>query len=58
MPNQALQLPDERVESTLPGPDRAQSDDFRAICLGDLGDRDGLFMDIHADGERARLSHG
>jgi hypothetical protein len=26
--------------------------------LGDIGDRDGRFMDIHSDVERARLSHG
>jgi hypothetical protein len=50
-----LQLPDERVDSTLPGPDRAQGDDFRALFLGHRGDRDGRFMAIHADGERARL---
>ena len=53
-----LQLPDALVESTLPGPDCAQRHDFRAIFLGDRGDRDGRFMDIHSDGERARLSHG
>ena len=28
-----LQLPDELVDITLPGPDRAQRDDFRAIFL-------------------------
>ena len=50
-----LQLPDELVDITLPGPDCAQRDDFRAIVLGDISDRDGLFMDIHADVERARL---
>ena len=53
-----LQWPDELVEITLPGPDRAQRDDVRAICLGDLSDRNGLLMDIHADVERTRLSHG
>ena len=53
-----LQWPDERVDSTLPGPDRAQRDDFRTLFLGDRGDRAGLFMDIHSDVERARLSHG
>jgi hypothetical protein len=52
------QLSDELVDITLPGPDRAQRDDFRAICLGDISDRHGLLMDIHADVERARLSHG
>ena len=50
-----LQLPDERVDITLPRPDRAQGDDFRAIFLGDVSDCDGLFMDIHSDVERARL---
>ena len=37
-----LQWPEERVDITRPGPDRPQRDDFRAICLGDRGDRDGL----------------
>jgi hypothetical protein len=53
-----LQLPDELVAITLPGPDRAQREDLRARVLGDRGARDGLFMDIHSDVERARLSHG
>jgi hypothetical protein len=53
-----LQLPSALVDSTRPGPDCAQRDDFRALCLGARGDRDGLFMDIHADVARARLSHG
>jgi hypothetical protein len=53
-----LQLPDEFVDIALPGPDCAHRDDFRAIFLGDIGDRDGRFMDIHSDVERARLSHG
>ena len=52
------QLPDARVDITLPGPDRPQRDDFRAIFLGDLGDRDGLCMDIHPSVECARLRHG
>jgi hypothetical protein len=26
--------------------------------LGAIGDRDGLFMDLHSDVERARLRHG
>jgi hypothetical protein len=53
-----LQVPEALVDITRPGPDRAQRDDFRAIVLGDRGDRDGLLRDIHADVERARLSHG
>ena len=53
-----LQLPDARVDSTLPGPDWAQSNDVRARVLGDRSACDGRFMDIHADGERARLRHG
>ena len=52
------QVPEALVESTLPGPDRAPSADFRAICLGDRSDRHGLVMAIQSDGERARLSHG
>jgi hypothetical protein len=53
-----LPLPDALVAITLPGPDRAQRTDFRALCWGDRGDREGRFMDIHSDVERARLSHG
>ena len=49
---------DARVDITLPGPDRPQRDDFCAIFLGDLGDRDGLCMDIHPSVECARLRHG
>ena len=53
-----LQWPDALVASTRPGPDRAQRDDCRTLCLGDISDRTGLLMDIHADVARARLSHG
>ena len=53
-----LQWPDERVDRTLPDPDRAKGDDGCPTCLGDLGNRDGRFLDIHSDVERARRSHG
>ena len=52
------QWPDELVEITRPGPDRAQSEDFRALCLGDISDRHGRLMDIHSAVARARLRHG
>jgi len=50
-----LELPDQLVDITLPSPDRAEGDDLCAMVLGDIGDRDGLFMDIHSNVERARL---
>src|SRR5262249_18086071 len=52
------QLPDKLIDITLPGPDSAEGDDLCAMCLGDIGDCTGLFMDIHSDVERARLWHG
>jgi hypothetical protein len=53
-----LQVPDEPVDITLPGPDRTQIDDFGMVFLGHVSDGDGLFMDIQTDIERARLVHG
>jgi hypothetical protein len=50
-----VQLPHERIDLTLPSPNCAEGDDLRTICLGTIGDGDGLLMDIHPDVERARL---
>ena len=50
-----LEPPDKLVDITLPGPDRAEGDNLGTMCLGNLGDGDGLCMDLHSDGERARL---
>jgi len=53
-----LELPDKLIDITLPGSDSAKGDDFCAIVLGDVGDRDRLFVDISSDIKRARLLHG
>jgi hypothetical protein len=45
---------DELVEVTLPRLDGTEEDDLRGMVLGHIGDRDGLFMDIQSDLERAR----
>jgi len=49
------QGPEQRVNIALPCADRAEGDDLRTMGLGDIGDRHGLLMDIHANVERARL---
>jgi hypothetical protein len=49
------QLPKQLIDITLPGSNGAEGDNRGTLCLGDRGDGDGLFMDIHANGERARL---
>jgi hypothetical protein len=53
-----VQLPDELVDSTLPRPKRAEGDARRPVCLGNIGNGDGRLMDLHANGERARLGQG
>jgi len=53
-----LQLPDERIDIALARADRAEGDDLSVMCFGNVGHRDRLLMDIHADVERARLWHG
>ena len=50
-----LEPPEKLVAITLPRPNRPEGDDVRAVFLGTLGDGEGLLMDIHANGERARL---
>jgi len=51
-------LANQCVEVALAGADSPQGDDLRAVVLGDVGDRDGLLMDIQADIRPARLGHG
>jgi hypothetical protein len=53
-----LQLPSQLSNSALPGSDRAEGDDLRAMGLGDVGDRTSLFVDISSARKRARLVHG
>ena len=52
------QLPEQLITIALPGSDRTEGDDLRAMVLGDIGDRDRLFVDILSDIKRARLLHG
>jgi hypothetical protein len=53
-----LQPTDELIDITLSRPDVAEGDDFGVVVLGDIGDGNRVFMDIHSDAERARLVHG
>jgi hypothetical protein len=53
-----LQATDEVVDVTLSRPDVAEGDDLGVVVLGSISDRDGFFMDIQPDLERARLVHG
>jgi hypothetical protein len=53
-----LQPPDELSDVTLPRPNVTEGDALGVVFLGDRGDRDRVLMDIHADGERAKLGHG
>jgi hypothetical protein len=46
------------INIALPGPNSAEGEDLRAMVLGHIGDRDGLFVDISSDIKRARLLHG
>ena len=52
------ELPEQLVDSTRSGPDRAEGDDLRARVLGSRSDGAGCLRPIHADVERARLFHG
>jgi hypothetical protein len=52
------QLSKQGVEVPLAGTDSPQGDGLRAVVLGHRSDRDGRFMDIQADIQHARLSHG
>jgi hypothetical protein len=39
----------------LPSTDGAEIGDFSAVILSDIGDGDGLFVDIHPDEKRVKL---
>ena len=51
-------LTDELIDVTLSCTDVAEGDDFSVMFLGDIGDGNRVFMDIHTDVKRARLAHG
>jgi hypothetical protein len=56
-----LQLTHELIDVGLPGADGAEVSDLGIVIVSDIGDRDGLFMDINANEkriERGRLCHG
>jgi hypothetical protein len=52
------ELPDALGDRTLPGPNRAAGDNLGPMVLGAIGESDGLFRPLHADGERGRLCQG
>ena len=51
-------LPHELVDIALACTDSAKGEDLSMVFLRDIGDGNRVFMDIHADGERARLWDG
>jgi len=51
-------LADEGLAITLAGADRPHVGDLSTMIVRHVGDRNGLFVDIHADKECARLGHG
>jgi hypothetical protein len=53
-----VQLAHERVNVGLPGADGPKVDDLGVVCFGNIGHRDGLFVDVQSDVKRARLAHG
>jgi hypothetical protein len=48
----------EVIDSARSRPDGPEGDDLGVMFVGDIGDRDRLFMDIHSDVERARRCPG
>jgi hypothetical protein len=51
-------LAEELIESTLAGAKGAAGGHLGAMILGHLGNRNGLFVNVHADEECARLRQG
>jgi hypothetical protein len=50
-----VQPPDALIDVTLSRPEIAEGDDLGVTFVGDIGDRNRVFMDIHSDVTRARL---
>ena len=46
------------IDVTLSRPEIAEGDDLGVTVVGDIGDRNRVFMDIHSDVPRARLVSG
>jgi hypothetical protein len=53
-----VQLAHEWITVAWPSANGAQVDDLSVVIFGDIGHRDGIFVDIQTDRERARLVHG
>jgi len=53
-----LPLADEWIAGTLSCTDGAAGDDFGVVCLGDVRHGQRLFLDLQAEGKRARLVPG
>jgi hypothetical protein len=51
-------FPDELVDIALARTEGTEVDGLSMVFLGDIGDCNRVFMDIHTDVERARLVHG
>jgi hypothetical protein len=50
-----LHFPDEVVDIALACTNGAEGDNLSVVFLGNVGNGNRLFLDIHSDGERARL---
>jgi hypothetical protein len=53
-----LTLADEVLNVGLPGADAAEGDALSIVLFGDRGHRDGLFVHIQPNIQRARVIHG
>jgi hypothetical protein len=53
-----LELTDESIDVTLTGANIPDRDDLSAVVLSDIGNGNGLFVDIQSDIDRGRLVHG
>jgi hypothetical protein len=53
-----LELTDEFIDVTLTGPNISERDDLSVVCFGNIGNGNGLLVDIPSDVKRARLMHG
>jgi hypothetical protein len=53
-----LHLADPLIDVTLAGANGAKVDNLSAMILRDIGDSNGVFVDVHSDIECVRLGHG
>jgi hypothetical protein len=52
------QLADEVINVTVAGADGPEVDDLSVVIFGDVSHGNRVFVDVHSDGQRARLAHG